>query len=315
MAARSEPVDASAAAPGAADPAALGRLLNRLGTAGSAPWLHQEVARRMAERLPVIRQPPADWLDWWGFLGGGATAVQSVWPQARRIAVEPTEAMAAISRQTLRAPWWALHRRESSQRQVLAESAVPAGRAQMVWANLNLHLSSDPVGRLSQWHRALAVDGFLMFSTFGPDTLRGLRDVYREAGWPLPHPPFVDMHDIGDQLVHAGFADPVMDQEMLQLTWSSPAALLAELRGFGANLGAGRFAGLRTPRWRDRLGSALRALADREGRIGLGFELVYGHAYKPVPRPGRGEPVNISLDALRAKLPKPHAHGVPPAVR
>ncbi len=311
MPARSEPVEAT----GAADPAALGRLLNRLGAAESAPWLHQEVARRMAERLPVIRQPPAVWIDWWGSLGGGASAVQSVWPQARRIAVEPTEAMAAISRQALRAPWWALHRRDSAQRQVLAESAVPAGEAQMVWANLNLHLSSDPVGWIARWHRALAVDGFLMFSTFGPDTLRGLREVYREAGWPPPHPPFVDMHDIGDQLVHAGFADPVMDQEVLQLTWSSPDALLAELRSFGANLGAGRFAGLRTPRWRDRLRGALHALADADGRIRLGFELVYGHAYKPVPRPARGEAVGVSLDALRAKLPKSGAQRAPPAVR
>ena len=288
----------------ATDPRALQRLLGRLAVADAAPWLHQEVARRMAERLQVIRQPPADWLDWWGFLGGGEGAVRAVWPQARRRVVEPGDVLARRSRDALRAPWWALHRRHSADRAVLREDEVPAGRAQMLWANLNLHLAVDPVATLAQWHQALAVDGFLMFSTYGPDTLRELRAVYAEAGWPAPHPPFVDMHDIGDQLVHAGFADPVMDQETLQLSWTSADTLLAELRTLGANLGPGRFPGLRTPRWHARLAQALARRADDQGRVALTVELVYGHAYKAAPRARRGEPATVSLDSVRASLAK-----------
>ena len=181
---------------------------------------------------------------------------------------------------------------------------MPVGQAQMLWANLSLHASTDPVVTLAAWHRALAVDGFVMFSCFGPDTLRELRALYAEMGWPAPHPPYTDMHDLGDMLVHGGFADPVMDQETIVLTWSSPETLLAELRGLGGHLGAQRHTGLRTPRWRDRLLQALAQRADAQGRIALTFELVYGHAYKPAPRAARGELATVSLDALRAKLPK-----------
>ena len=295
----------TAAPPPAIDHSALRRVLDRLARADAAPWLHQEVARRMAERLPVIRQAPERWLDWWGFTGAGAAAVQAVWPQAQRLVVEPTPALRARSLQALGAPWWAWGaRRLAAAQPVWLSAEVPPGQAQMLWANLVLHTAADPAVSLAAWHRALAVDGFVMFSTFGPDTLRELRAVYADAGWPAPHPPFIDMHDIGDLMVHGGFADPVMDQETISLTWSSPEALLAELRGLGGHLGAGRAAGLRTPRWRARLLQALAARAGADGRIAMRFELVYGHAYKAAPRAGRGAPSVVSLEHLRSGLPK-----------
>lgn len=293
-------------APPTTDHRALRRVLDRLAWAEEAPWLHQEVARRMAARLPVIRHPPERWLDWWGFTGAGAAAVQAVWPQAVRQVVEPTPALRARSLQALGAPWWAWGaRRLAAAQPVWLSAEVPHGQAQMLWANLVLHTAADPAASLAAWHRALAVGGFLMFSTFGPDTLRELRAVYADAGWPAPHPPFIDMHDIGDLMVHGGFADPVMDQETIWLTWSSPEALLAELRGLGGHLGADRHAGLRTPRWRVRLLQALAARAGADGRIAMRFELVYGHAYKAMPRPGRGGPAVVSLEHLRSGLPKP----------
>ncbi len=287
------------------DAQALARQLDRLARAEAPPWLHQEAARRMAERLVVIRDAPAQWLDWWGWLGAGAQPVQAVWPQAERRIVEPTPALAARSRADLQAPWWAWRRRQALAQAVLDEAAVPPAQAQMLWANLMLHAAPDPVAMMSRWHAALAVGGFLMFSTFGPDTWRELRAVYAEAGWPAPHPPFTDMHDIGDQLVHAGFADPVMDQETLRLHWSSPEALLAELRSLGGHLGTARLPGLRTPRWRQRLHAALSARADAQGRIGLTVELVYGHAFKAAPRVRPGDPVTVSLDSVRATLKQP----------
>jgi malonyl-CoA O-methyltransferase len=172
----------------------------------------------------------------------------------------------------------------------------------MLWANMVLHAAADPVALMAQWHRALAVDGFLMFSTLGPDSLLELREVYAAAGWPAPHPPHVDMHDIGDQLVQQGFADPVMDQETLRLHWSGPEALLAELRALGANLGVDRAPGLRTPRWRARLLGALRERVGPDGRITMRFELVYGHAFKAAPRPAPGAPVAVPLEQVRATL-------------
>jgi malonyl-CoA O-methyltransferase len=108
------------------------------------------------------------------------------------------------------------------------------------------------------------------------------------------------MHDLGDMLVRAGFADPVMDQEVLTLTWADPQALLAELRGLGGNAAPERFAGMRTPRWKQSLERELRSLAGPDGRLRLSFEVAYGHAFKAAPRLQAGAPTTVSLDDMRA---------------
>ena len=108
--------------------------------------------------------------------------------------------------------------------------------------------------------------------------------LYARAQWPAPFAPFVDMHDLGDMLVAAGFADPVMDQETITLTWPSPQALLAELRSLGGNVDPQRTAALRTPRWRARLEALLAQEADASGRLCMSFEVVYGHAFKGAPK-------------------------------
>jgi malonyl-CoA O-methyltransferase len=165
-----------------------------------------------------------------------------------------------------------------------------------------LHTVTDPALQMQRWRRALAVDGFLMFSTLGPDTLAGLRALYSESGWGSAHAAFTDMHDLGDMLVEAGFADPVMDQERLTLTWATPEALLGELRTLGANADPSRFEGLRTPRWRSRLLAALRERAAGDGRIALEFELIYGHAFNPAPRAMVAGETHVALDDLRAMV-------------
>lgn len=254
----------------------------------------------MAERLPLIRQAPQQWLDWGGFLGAGRAAVKAVWPQAGCQVVEPDDTLLARSRQALRGPWWTLNRPHAP---VLAEDAVPPQAAQMLWANMVLPFEPDVPALLARWQQALAAGGFVMFSTYGPDTLAELRALYAQAGWPAPHAPFADMHDIGDALVRNGFAEPVMDQETLTLHWSGAQPLLDELRSLGSNLCPGRTAGLRTPRWRQRLVQALAARADAQGRIALRFEIVYGHAYRSQPRVRHAEAARVSLDSLKATLP------------
>jgi malonyl-CoA O-methyltransferase len=104
-------------------------------------------------------------------------------------------------------------------------------------------------------------------------------------------------------MVEAGLADPVMDQETLRLTWATPKALLAELRGLGANAAPDRCTGLRTPRWHQRLLGALAEHAGPDGRITLEFELVYGHAYqKPDPGPRVAAHTEIGLTEMRSLL-------------
>jgi malonyl-CoA O-methyltransferase len=165
-----------------------------------------------------------------------------------------------------------------------------------------LHAVPDPPRLIERWHRLLAVDGFVMFSCLGPGTLRELRALYEGLGWPAPTPDYIDMHDLGDMLVHAGFADPVMDQETLTLRWDSAEALLAEVRMLGGNTAPDRFAGLRTPHWRARLLRELESLRGAGGKLGLSFEIAYGHAFKAAPRAKVGEESVVSLDDMRTML-------------
>ena len=274
------------------DSRALDHQWRRLRRAPQPPWLHAEAARRMAERLPVIKSRPQVVLDWWAGTGASAEVLAKAYPQARRIAVEVDAPVAT--------PWWSPRRWAGPA--AVAERALEPGGAQLVWANMMLHGCADPEAVFAQWHRALAVDGFLMFSTLGPGTLEALSALYRRAGWPPPFAPFVDMHDLGDQLVHAGFADPVMDQETVTLTWADAGAALAELRTLGGNVDLARHAGLRTPRWRQRLLDALAATAGADGRPALAFELVYGHAFRPTPRPRVGGETSIDLADMRTMV-------------
>jgi malonyl-CoA O-methyltransferase len=287
------------------DDAALRHVLRRLGRAASAPWLHEEVARRMAQRLALIKLQPQSVLDWWSFLGAGGEGLARAYPAATRVMVEPDAALAERSRATSRGAWWSPKRWRGPAVVVAATGDEIPGGMQLVWSNMMLHAEPDPPALIARWQHALAADGFVMFSCFGPDTVKQLRELYRRLGWPAPTIPFVDMHDLGDMLVQAGFADPVMDQETITLSWASPQALLAELRTLGGNVSPQRFAGLRTPRWRARLEHELGALAGADGRLQLGFEVAYGHAFKALPRVRTDAPTTVSLDDMRALVKTP----------
>jgi malonyl-CoA O-methyltransferase len=286
----------------ALDDRALARVTQRLNAAAAAPWLHGEVARRMAERLPIIKLHPGTVIDWGAFLGGSRPWLKQAYPAARVLAVEAHARRRDATAADLALPWWQPQRWAGPAHQALAEQDLPPGQGELLWANMQLHGAIDPQDLMARWHQALAVDGFLMFSTLGPGTLPELAALYAQARWPVPFAPFVDMHDLGDMLVAAGFADPVMDQETLTLTWPSPQALLAELRSLGGNVDPARAAGLRTPRWRARLEALLAQSADACGRLALRFEVVYGHAFKAAPRPRMAGETAVPLQDMKTMI-------------
>jgi len=276
----------------------------------ASPWLHEEVARRMQERLGWIVRQPQRWLHWEPLRGGllAHALVAGRYPGARCDVFVAQTAQRALVRQRLTRPWWHPARWRGVPQ--FPTSPEP-GAAGMLWANMTLHMAADPQALIRQWHEALAVDGFLMFSCFGPDTLRELRALYQAEGWPAPAHEFTDMHDWGDMLVAAGFAEPVMDMERIELTFETPARLLQELRELGRNLHPARFAGLRGRGWRDQLHAALRRLADpaHDGRLKVTFEVIYGHAFKPQRRLTVAAETTLSLDEMRQTLRQPKAPG------
>ena len=286
----------------ALDPVALERLQRRMDRLAQPPWLHGEVARRMAQRLSVIRLKPQCIVDWGAFVGASQDALEAAYPQATRLAVESSVERVAATAAALQSPWWSPRRWRSGRASAQLAAQLQPGCVQLLWSNMGLHGVIDPQAEMVAWHRALEVEGFLMFSTLGPGTLRGLNELYAAQGWPVAMAPLVDMHDLGDMLVQAGFADPVMDQETITLTWTTAAAVLTELRQLGANVDPRRATGLRTPRWRAELESSLAKRAGADGRIALEFELVYGHAFRAAGRAKVAARTELALDDMRAMV-------------
>lgn len=259
----------------------------------------------MEDRLQWIVQKPAAWLDWEPSMGGlqGHALVRGRYPKAKAFVHEETPARIAVSRSALSPAWWSPARWSSA----AVQFGLPVDPVQMLWANMSLHMAPDPYALISRWHRALSVDGFAMFSCLGPDTLLELRDVYADAGWTPPHHQFTDMHDWGDMLVHAGFAEPIMDMERITLSYSSADKLLDELRGLGRNLHVSRFPGLRSRDWRQRLLDGLTrhlGVKSEDGRLSVTFEVVYGHAFKPKPKVKLQPETRVSLEDMRNVLKK-----------
>ncbi len=289
------------------DAAAAARWARHVPQDGS-PWLHEEIGRRMEQRLQWITRRPRHWLDWSPLRGGLEAHAQVArrYPRAQAFVVEPEPVLWAPTQRALSSSWWSARRWKKSAVPAarFGVEALPEGGVDLLWSNMALHMAANPQALIAQWHRYVAVDGFLMFSCLGPDTVRELRALYARQGWPAAGHELTDMHDWGDMLAAAGFAEPVMDMERIELTWSTPAAALAELRMLGRNLHPARFGALRGRHWHAALGRALAALAEghAQGRIGMTFEIIYGHAFKSAPRVKVAAQSALSLGDMREML-------------
>ncbi len=265
-------------------------------------FLAREIERRMLERLEVIRIAPARIVDIGCGAGTSRAALRARYPRAEWIGIDHSLGMLGAGRRAgaLRriADWW---RRARAHLIAADAGALPLadGCADMVISNLMLHWHPTPHRLFPEWKRILRTDGLLMFSCFGPDTLKELRTAFAAAVPRAAPMPFIDMHDFGDMLVAAGFATPVMDAERIRLTFPSPRDLLREVAALGGNPRSDRALGLVAGARARALLAALEAQRDAAGRIGLTFEIAYGHAWKPMPKE---RSTHISVEALRAQL-------------
>jgi malonyl-CoA O-methyltransferase len=244
----------------AIDPRAARRRFERAASSyAGASRMEAEVGARMLERLDYVKLAPRRILDAGSGLGREAKALARRYPKAELLALDFALPM--------------LRRRFWDKRILLCGDIVQLpladGSIDLLWSNMALHWAADPAAALREFERVLAPKGLLMFSTLGPDTLKELRAA---AGAARVHA-FADMHDVGDMLVAAGFAAPVMDMEMIEVEYRQNKDLLTDLRASGqTSARADRARGLAGRRFEARLRAQLVPRAT--------FEVVYGHAWK-----------------------------------
>ena len=247
-----------------------------------AAVLQREIAARMLERLDYIKADPARVLDLGCGTGASLTALSERYPKAQVLGADLSPAMLRIAHAKRRRLRWQLPFLRGGETALLAGDAryLPLRSATVgfAWSNLMLHWLDDPLAALREMHRVLEVGGLLMFSAFGPDTLKELRGSFTD-GRAHAHR-FVDMHDYGDMLVECGFADPVMDVEGVTLTYPTLDDLLRDLRhGGGACALSSRCRGLTGhAAWRAVRGAYAKLV--RDGRFPATVEVIYGHAWK-----------------------------------
>lgn len=269
-------------------------------------FIQREIAGRMLERLQLIKLDPKRVLDAGCGRGDDLKALQTHFSAAHIIGLDAAQqllqrALMIKKSRGLLSSWLSRKNKVANDQLINGDFGrlpLPDLSIDLIWSNLALHWHFDPDQVLKEWRRVLRANGLLMFSCFGPDSLKELRHAF-EGVDETPHTlRFVDMHDFGDMLINAGFATPVMDMEIITLTYATVEQLLAEVRSFGGNPLSTQRRGLMGKAAWNQMHAALGQSRTEDGRVPLTLEVIYGHAFKPIQN-NRSEVSIIKFDKLK----------------
>lgn len=256
-------------------------------TYDAAAILQKQVREEMLSRLDLVKLNPQVILDAGCGTGLGSHALQRKYPASQVVSLDFAHPMLKKARQTYRNVGVLQVLKSlvglTKQNLVCGDiEALPLASASvgMVWSNVAIQWCNDLDAALQEFHRVLQPEGLLTFSTFGPDTLRELRVATSSASGYTSISRFIDMHDIGDALVRAGFSAPVLDVERFTLTYDDVKSVMRDLKSIGAhNATDGRARGLSGRGFFTKLASAYEQFR-QDGKLPATFEVVYGHAWR-----------------------------------
>ena len=280
------------------------RVVRRAFDAASATFdgaaaVHAEIRQRLLERLDVVRIKPEVVVDLGAGTGHASRALRDRYSSAQVIAADLSPKMLRQAGRQQR-----LFRRFSRMAADAHLLPLKNGTVDLIFSNLMLQWCSDPDRVFAEMRRVLKSDGLMTFTTLGPDSLRELRAAWARVDAHTHVHRFIDMHDFGDALLRAGFAEPVMDTERLTITYASFDSLLQELRGSGSHSAA--YGRRRTLVGRSTMAGVREAYESlrREGVLPVTLEVVYGHAWaiEREPRGARRGEVRIPLGEVRRRV-------------
>ncbi len=247
--------------------------------------LPREIANRMDERLTLMRLPVRAILDAGCGTGHGARLLRQRYRGATIVELDLSENMLRqpAARRNWLWRWTAWAAKRSAVCADVAQLPLAAASVDLVWSNLALHWVEDLTAVLGEMHRALRPGGLLMFSTLGPDTLQELRTAAAGDGFGVNQ--LLDMHDIGDMIVHCGYADPVMDMERITLTYEDVHGLLRDMQRHGSvSLVQPQQRGLGGRQGYQCMRARYEQFRRDDKRVPATIEVIYGHAWKPQAR-------------------------------
>jgi len=264
--------------------AAFGRAAN---TYDGAAIVQKLVCDEMLSRLDLVKIRPKIILDAGCGTGVASVDLQNRFRMSQVVSLDFAQGMLAQTRKTILNASISTKLKRifgfSKEALVCADiEALPLvdNAVGLVWSSLAIQWCNDLDAAFSEFNRVLHPEGLLMFSTFGPDTLKELRTATAEATQNTSVSRFIDMHDIGDALVRAGFSAPVLDVERFTLTYDDVKKVMRDLKSIGAyNATEGRARGLMGRGFLQKLETAYERFRDND-KLPATFEVVYGHAWK-----------------------------------
>ncbi|MBE0509674.1 MAG: malonyl-ACP O-methyltransferase BioC [Chromatiales bacterium] len=262
--------------------------------------LQREVADRLLERLELLRIQPRQILDLGCGTGYCSAALAQRYPKARIVALDLSEAMLAHTRRRF-SLWDRLRQRYALSCGDAAQLPFADGSFDMIFSSLTLQWCADLPRTFAELQRVLRPGGVVQFASLGPDTLKELRSSWASVDDAVHVNQFVDLHDVGDAMLQAGLAEPVLDMEYLTLTYPDCMGLMRDLKGIGAhNHNPGRHPGLTGKRRLQKMIAAYEQFRHADGLLPATYELVYGHAWRGEKRKhaGSGE-FQLSPDQIR----------------
>ena len=265
-------------------------------TYDAAAVIQREVSQRLLERLDYINLEPTRLLDVGAGTGISIAGLKQRYPAANIYALDIARPMLLETRK--KQGWWQRLRRPVKLITGDAES-LPLADASMdlLFSNLALQWCLDLEKTFNEFRRVLKPGGLLMFTTFGPDTLKELRSCWSQVDGYTHVNNFIDMHDIGDALVRNYFADPVMDMELMTMTYKDVPGLMRDLKTIGAhNVTRGRS---RKLTGKGRLQAVIAAYEQfrRDNVLPVSYEVVYGHAW--IAEETSAQSVHVAFDGLK----------------